>query len=556
MATKTKKPVAKSKAKAAKPAPKKVAAKAPEKKVELKLVSKPVDVQAPAAASAAKPKSYGEIVAEKLAAASAPKKSEVAHDAGAAKRAASLDLGGPEPTLAPEKVQAKATETLTPVKAPAAVVVAAPAPVLGRNGVDWRAAGIKAAATRQARAAAALGLTVDDLKARRIAKDKEMLLREGFADQKEFFALGTNLAESGEKKWQESRGKHNAMPLLHDGLDKLIAAVTAEDRADYDLLVPETSMLDDGSLNLGKPIGTFPIEEDGFASLVRRTIPGGGSELLAVSPPVVRAYNYNHWKGSDRNTGAALKFRTRMVRDPKKSEAERRVFGVVSTSYSTFDVDELARIVREKVDKTAKVSIAYDGFKARIDCHFHSPISAKEAGVGETFHVGTYFETCDDGTGSISGGAFAERIRCVNMTRLSQKLSTGRQIHMGRTDAIRLRVNEIVTDAMKKVQGFADMWAEADRDNILDSNQDPLAQFKLLLERGYVDTRAGCTKDAMASRFLAAWQKEPARYTRTAVVNAITRAAHENPWSNPWAAQELEEAAGRLLHVRVNLQPW
>ena len=49
---------------------------------------------------------------------------------------------------------------------------------------------------------------------------------------------------------------------------------------------------------------------------------------------------------------------------------------------------------------------------------------------------------------------------------------------------------------------------------------------------------------------MTAYHKEPGP-CRSHLINAITRAAHENPWGNPWDCQALEETAGQLLHATV-----
>ncbi len=56
--------------------------------------------------------------------------------------------------------------------------------------------------------------------------------------------------------------------------------------------------------------------------------------------------------------------------------------------------------------------------------------------------------------------------------------------------------------------------------------------------------------DEKADRVARAWSMEPGP-TRADLVNAITRAAHEEfSWSSPWAIQETETQASELLYVK------
>jgi hypothetical protein len=76
--------------------------------------------------------------------------------------------------------------------------------------------------------------------------------------------------------------------------------------------------------------------------------------------------------------------------------------------------------------------------------------------------------------------------------------------------------------------------------------------FRALIKAGYVSAPDGA--EVAVDNYHQAWLKEPGE-TRSAYVNAITRAAHESPWSNPWATDELEEQAGKLLYNHVVLSP-
>jgi len=54
----------------------------------------------------------------------------------------------------------------------------------------------------------------------------------------------------------------------------------------------------------------------------------------------------------------------------------------------------------------------------------------------------------------------------------------------------------------------------------------------------------------MVERLQRAWDIEPG-YSKAAIVNAVTRAAHTEEWRSWQTSEELERAAGELLYARV-----
>ena len=60
----------------------------------------------------------------------------------------------------------------------------------------------------------------------------------------------------------------------------------------------------------------------------------------------------------------------------------------------------------------------------------------------------------------------------------------------------------------------------------------------------------------MFTRLMDAYEAEVSlapdqRYSRSIIVNAVTRAAHANPWSKWEAVEELETTGGQLLYQPV-----
>jgi hypothetical protein len=56
--------------------------------------------------------------------------------------------------------------------------------------------------------------------------------------------------------------------------------------------------------------------------------------------------------------------------------------------------------------------------------------------------------------------------------------------------------------------------------------------------------------DDMVERLQRAWDVELG-YSKTAIVNAVTRAAHTEEWRSWTTSEDLERTAGELLYARV-----
>ncbi len=58
------------------------------------------------------------------------------------------------------------------------------------------------------------------------------------------------------------------------------------------------------------------------------------------------------------------------------------------------------------------------------------------------------------------------------------------------------------------------------------------------------------SSDEMVERLQRAWDVEPG-YSKTAIVNAVTRAANTEEWRSWSTSEDLERAAGELLYAKV-----
>jgi hypothetical protein len=126
---------------------------------------------------------------------------------------------------------------------------------------------------------------------------------------------------------------------------------------------------------------------------------------------------------------------------------------------------------------------------------------------------------------------------------------------------LRTRASEVLGPSASEVLGpSASEVLDANAGSLLDaSGSEPLLErygvddvatvFRALVANRVVYV-PGIAADDMAERLQRAWDFEPG-YSKTAIVNAVTRAAHTAEWCSWTTTEELERAAGELLYARV-----
>lgn len=410
--------------------------------------------------------------------------------------------------------------------------------------------------------------------AERAKADELAAIEAGFSVAPPIYEIGSLVNQWGVDNFRASRSEFEAMPTTTEACEKLVAQVHAEDRRDVTVALSNLRMLDNGRLTRGKGNG-LPITERALSGLGAHVTPGGAG-YLRKCPPELRATNVNHWcetramKEDGRATNALVRqweengrqgpqpapvmvprevcLRTRM----NGTTSERENFAIVSPGYSAHDIDKIAEQVMhsEAIPADARADIVYDGYKARIDVLFHSNVQPEKVVAGEIFKAGIMLKTADDGSGSIQIAAQVWRNLCLNLIIIDHaKEMVMRRSHRG--NGLPEAVEAGIADAMQKVAVFADKWSEATLENVLEKYdcQDIEAVFRGLVFNKVV-TAPGCNAKAMFERLMRAWQMEPG-YSKTAVVNAVTRAAHENPWTKWEAVEALETTGGALLYQPV-----
>jgi len=226
----------------------------------------------------------------------------------------------------------------------------------------------------------------------------------------------------------------------------------------------------------------------------------------------------------------------------------------VGPKYQPYDVDEIMAQVIAAVPSDARCDITYDGYRARMNVLFHSNVEAERVVAGEFFKAGLNVKTADDGTGSIWISSEIWRNLCLNLYIIdhSRELVT-RKIHVGDPVAIAQAVTLGIQEAMNKVGHFVSKWSEAKSDLIesmegvrgLSAVENVQDVFRGLVANKVVHV-SGVKPVETFGRLLGAFEKEPGN-DRTAIVNAVTRMAHEEVWPRWTDGEDLERLGGMLL---------
>ncbi len=394
--------------------------------------------------------------------------------------------------------------------------------------------------------------------AARATADEKNARLVGFNPEPPVYAIGTVVNSIGVENFRSSRSDWEADPTLPELARTFTDLIRDENRADRLVDAPALAMTATGKLLVnGKEYGVTPRAMDGLAT----HITPGGSTYLKACPLDLRAHNLNHWLGLSyqRDARASRAANVEVVK-PKQLTLRTRngvgkdfgsVYAVTGPRYAAFDVDRVVREAAAGIGGDARGTIKYDGYKMTMDAVFHSNVAPENAVAGEFFKGCIRVSGADDGSGSIKVKLGLWRNLCRNLIIVDfDTVLVGSRRHVG-TATIESDVRELMATASERIALVVGKWSEASTEDVLARYdlQDVDQVFRGLVLNDCVRA-TGVKTEEMVERLHTAWEREPG-YSKTAILNAITRAAHETSW-NSWADQEdLESAAGELLYQKV-----
>lgn len=402
----------------------------------------------------------------------------------------------------------------------------------------------------------------------RVQRDQDLAIVNGFNLKPTVYALGTPVNQIGVDNYRASRAQYDELPSVEEVVNNLIEKIKEEDRYDFETEIPSFSYTENNILfdEEGRLLIPTPWA---LKQLIERSRPQSGinheAALKAASyvsdpscPKWLRKdivnYYLHHALKNKKPINVVFRTREPIYISGVDKEIHNQLFAVVSNRYNRdCDTDVLARIMAKNVEEIgvpAKAEAIYDGQRFKMTVWYHSDIETPVA--GELFKAGVIIESADDGSRGISVTPTVWRNLCLNFIILDKATQTIKFTHL-KSDLYE-SISDAIDLSMSKVSVFGEVWAEANKEKIINSiykDYDATSVFEALVKQGHIKI-SGCDRNEMVARLVNAWSKEPG-YTRADIVNAITRAAHENSWSSPWTTTELEEQAGELLYNKLVL---
>jgi len=446
----------------------------------------------------------------------------------------------------------------------------------------------------------------------RSESDRLALVAAGFAPEQPLYERGTRVVDGGVQEARRRRQEFEAMPTVGEYTRDLIEAVDSERRASQVVEAGDLRMTAKGDLVVRG--GTrFAATRSSFASLATRIGIGGIRYLTDHCWPELRAYNLNHqltavqasddaehaaWRlmidrqaAIGKSAAAAASVAGKepaptqiklLTRRNARHEAGREVYGVVSPTYQhRFGVDRVAEALARSMPKDARGEVAYDGNRARFRVLFHSDVRPEEYVAGEFFRVGISVRTDDTGGGSYVVEALYWQNLCLNMGCIDEGVTGIKRIrHVGSVAELERKFDDAMARARSAIGHFIRAWGfgtsedviartlqvtsdmEARRDLERGADGVPIEEvlpgfFNGLIERELVPIRG--RRQEVVPKLVQMYRRDessavvgrPQPLSRTAIVNAATRYAHEGQ-SDPWAQDDIQSAAGRLLFGRAS----
>lgn len=370
----------------------------------------------------------------------------------------------------------------------------------------------------------------------RIEAQQRWLDDAGFVVPPPLYAPGTKVVDLGERNFRVERRRVEALPAFGDAASEVTCVIGREAREDRVVPLSSVAMSDGGALTVeGEELA---LETGAFHQLAQLAGFGPGARYLSDHcSPELRAYNVNaQLRAADERK---LTLRTR-GRGPQRS-----VFATVTPTYSAIDTDAVLGAVCDGLHD-ARAELSYDGSGVRATALW-MPDQVVDLAAGDIFKVGVRVETDDTGRGRIRVAGVVWRNRCLNLIVIGEgEVETVSQVHRGEASRILERVQQGVEAARDKVGHFLAAWGHART-----VRMDVPAVLRAWVEERKLrlpGIRSAAERDAAVEVLLRSWHREPGD-TLADAVNAVTRAAHEEPTWGLDIREELERQAARLVLV-------
>jgi hypothetical protein len=454
---------------------------------------------------------------------------------------------------------------------------------------------------------------VDAVGAARSRTDADALIAAGFSPTDPVYERGSRVNSTGVRNARRERIEHDKKPLVVDATTDLIGRIQAEKRRT--VIVPSggIGMDDQGRIVAtdctvdGKPCEDVAVNvsKAAFGALTTR-LGYKGAEYLARMPVSARAFNVNMWRsvisGSNPDLATEAKAISTSLGRPPVGEAEQcalrlrtkrdgseEVFAVVSPTYTPYDADLIADSIRRACMNTQEVTtsvggetfaadlsqargrMTYDGAKSRFEVMFHSNIQPEVYVAGEFFKAGVLIRTDDTGGGGCRVVPVVWQNMCLNLIIVEACASDAISIwHLGNVQALAKKFEAAFKKSIGRLGHFMKAWGYACKDDVLALTRQGQSGVPANVEQALPGLFNGILNAKLVSipgkredvveQLCRQWEADDSGakvhgLTRASLVNAFTRYAHTIVMDDPWAEDEIQRDAGRLLFGRGSSTP-
>ena len=310
----------------------------------------------------------------------------------------------------------------------------------------------------------------DDAAGTRIQAQHGALRAAGFAvdTSQQAYATGTRMADVGYRTQEGRKAEHDALALVRDAGQALMARVRDERREDRTVTARDIadSLHVNGSIDC---LDGFALTEHAIRGLAARIESPMTSYIMGVRDRMRERGDSEADRDANnadrREIARVIAHECRQASDEPFVLRTRAVgmhgtpdvYACVSTTYAPADAPEAVAELVDGLPRDARGSWTYDPTSTawELRAEVWTPTPVAEQAVGEAFKGYASFQGRDNGTRRFSGGGGIELLRCLNAsTYFADGASTSRT-HRGR---ILHDVRAMVRGSLKAIDALCAAW--------------------------------------------------------------------------------------------------
>ncbi len=371
---------------------------------------------------------------------------------------------------------------------------------------------------------------------------------------------GEKLTENGLRIHKRERKAFENMPLAGDLMSDIISQVKNEKRKDVLIPIKELRMNAEGQIHRLNSRHAYNVEPDAFKQIIKKCgVFPNATRLFSLMAESMVAEVFNHQitryaDDSKFPLGDKIKVGLREL------NGKRSIYRFVSPIYASWGADSVLQELQNMIpsQSDARGDFIYNPYSTMVSgsALWHTPKADESICNGDVFKAGIYLKTADKRNSGITARTVAWRIQCSNRQETAmENCGSFYSIHKGDIEKIRQGFQETIIEGREAYASFMTCWNKLSQMNVqkyslwgkrFDSVEDALEHA---VDVGKISL--DIANNVLVEHLLSAYKEEEGD-DLTALVNAVTRAAHKAPL-NTDQQLHLEQTGGRLARELVLL---